>query len=113
MQAIKDPATGRPQYWEPQYLFDSSSPLLNKTTSGCVPTEGPLPRTTPNGAGYYNNSDRMYGTPVPCLNNTQVGAALLSEAAGQTSQERVTQLAKPKRHPAELTQTPMCICKLQ
>ena len=96
LQAIKDPATGRPQYWEPQYLFDSSSPLLNKTTSGCVPTEGPLPRTTPSGAGYYNNSDRMYGNPVPCVNNMQVGAALLARASVQTRQERMARLARPK-----------------
>lgn len=73
MQAIKDPETGRPQYWEPQYLFDNSSPLLNKTVSGCVPTEGPLPRTTPNGAGYYSNPGRLYGKQVPCVDNTQVG----------------------------------------
>ena len=74
MQSIKDPDTGRPAYWEPQYLFDDSSPLINRTTSGCNPLEGALPRTTPSGTGYFNNSAGIYGgSHVPCVNNMQVG----------------------------------------
>ena len=76
MQAIKDPSTGRPQYWEPQYLFDDSSYMNNRTVSGCVPTVGELPRTTANGEGYYDNSDRNYGgKAVPCVDGMQVGVA--------------------------------------
>lgn len=73
IQAIKDPDTGRPMYWEPQYLFDDSSPLINRTVSGCVPTSADMPRTTDNGAGYYNNSGSVYGGKhVPCVDNMQV-----------------------------------------
>lgn len=79
VQAIKDPETGRPQYWEPQYLFDNSDPTLNKTVSGCVPTEVPLPRTLPNGAGFANNTASMYGKAVPCVDNTQVGPSLMCQ----------------------------------
>lgn len=47
--------------------------MNNRTVSGCVPTVGELPRTTPNGAGYYDNSGRMYGGPmVPCVDGMQV-----------------------------------------
>lgn len=63
-------------YWEPQYLFDDSSPLNNRTVSGCVPTIGEMPRTTANGGGYYDNSGRMYGgKTVPCVDGMQVGLA--------------------------------------
>ena len=73
LQAIKDPESGRAAYWEPQYLYDSSSPLINKTTSGCVPGSGPMPRTTPAGAAMYNNPDYTFGgVHVPCIDNTQV-----------------------------------------
>ncbi|KAL3145841.1 hypothetical protein ABBQ38_015213 [Trebouxia sp. C0009 RCD-2024] len=71
-KAIKDADTGRPLYWEPQYLFDDSSPLNNRTVSGCVPTIGEMPRTTANGDGYYDNSGRVFGGKmVPCVDGMQ------------------------------------------
>ncbi|KAL0055138.1 hypothetical protein WJX82_007595 [Trebouxia sp. C0006] len=71
-KAINDPATGRAAYWEPQYMYDSSSFLINKTTTGCVPESGAMPRTTAAGAAMYHNPDYTFGgVHVPCINNTQ------------------------------------------
>lgn len=70
---------------------------MNKTVSGCVPTEGPLPRTTPSGAGYYSNPDRIYGKQVPCVNNTQVGQlAVMQESKHRNVPS--TRLAAPPNH---------------
>jgi len=77
LQAINDPETGRAAYWEPQYMYDSSSHLINKTTTGCVPESGAMPRTTAAGAAMYNNPDYTFGgVHVPCINNTQVSHCL-------------------------------------
>lgn len=54
-------------------MYDSSSFLINKTTTGCVPESGAMPRTTAAGAAMYHNPDYTFGgVHVPCINNTQV-----------------------------------------
>ena len=74
---MNDPETGRAAWWDPQYMYDSSSPLINKTTTGCVPQSAPMPRTTAAGAAVYNNPDYMYGgVHVPCVDNTQVSECI-------------------------------------
>lgn len=58
-------------------MYDSSSYLINKTTTGCVPESGAMPRTTAAGAAMYNNPDYTFGgVHVPCINNTQVSQSL-------------------------------------
>ena len=58
-------------------MYDSSSYLINKTTTGCVPESGAMPRTTAAGAAMYNNPDYTFGgVHVPCINNTQVSECL-------------------------------------
>jgi len=42
-------------------MYDSSSYLINKTTTGCVPESGAMPRTTAAGAAMYNNPDYTFG----------------------------------------------------
>ena len=76
---MSDPETGRAAWWEPQYMYDSSSYLINKTTPGCVPDSGAMPRTTAAGDAMYNNPDYTFGgVHVPCVNNTQVPPASLA-----------------------------------
>ena len=36
-QAGFDAETGKAAWWEPQYLFDKSSPLIKRTSKKCVP----------------------------------------------------------------------------
>ena len=54
-------------------MFDKSSPRMNRSSRGCVPGSGPMPRTTPNGAAMWVSHDYTFGgQEVPCIDGQQV-----------------------------------------
>ncbi|GAB4813793.1 hypothetical protein N2152v2_000839 [Parachlorella kessleri] len=63
-------STGKPIYWEPQYSYRLDE-LANITTT-CVPQNGTYLRSTPQGAGMWENPDYTFGgIHVPCEDGKQ------------------------------------------